>query len=152
MTHIIVIGGGIAGLGAAYKVRRAADAGHDVTFELVEKDHRLGGKLCTEVAEDPDGGVYIADGGSDSFLTDKPAVHRVARLLGIFDEETGTNDVTKKTFIVRGGRLIEMPDGIMMFAPTKLVPMVTTKLSSWPAKFRMALDPVLPRKEKWAEG
>ncbi len=55
---------------------------------------------------------------------------------------------TKKTFIVKNGRLVEMPDGIMMFAPTKIVPMATTRLYSWPAKFRMALDLVIPRKEQ----
>lgn len=149
---ITIIGGGVAGLGAAYKVRRAADAGHDVEFVLLEKDDRLGGKIHTDVAADPDGGTYVADGGSDSFLTDKPAVHRVAKLLGIFDDETGTCDENKKTFIVKDGRLVEMPDGIMMFAPTKLLPMATTSLYSWPAKFRMALDLIIPRKELWAEG
>jgi oxygen-dependent protoporphyrinogen oxidase len=152
VTHVIIIGGGVAGLGAAYKIRRAADAGHDVIFTLVEKDDRLGGKLFTDTAEDPDGGSYVAEGGSDSFLTDKPAVHRVAKLLGIFEVETGTNDDTKKTFIVKGGRLVEMPDGMMMFAPTKLVPLATSRLYSWPAKFRMALDLVIPRKTRWAEG
>ncbi len=150
--HIIIIGGGIAGLGAAYKVRRAAEAGLSVTFTLVEKDDRLGGKIHTDIASDPDGGRYIADGGSDSFLTDKTAVHRVARLLGVFDDEVATRDETKKTFIVKSGRLVEMPDGMMMFAPTKLVPLATTSLYSWPAKFRMALDLVLPRKVRWAEG
>ena len=45
-----------------------------------------------------------------------------------------------------------MPDGIMMFAPTKLVPLATTTLYSWPAKFRMALDWFLPRRVRWAEG
>jgi oxygen-dependent protoporphyrinogen oxidase len=152
MKHIVIVGGGIAGLGAAYKVRRAADAGCDVSFTLVEKDDRLGGKIHTDIAQDADGGTYIADGGSDAFLTDKTAVHRVARLLGIFDEETGTLDDVKKTFIVKDGRLVEMPDGIMMFAPTKLVPMATTSLYSWPAKLRMALDLVIPRKTRWAEG
>ncbi|MHB8050992.1 MAG: protoporphyrinogen oxidase [Coriobacteriia bacterium] len=150
--HIIIIGGGIAGLGAAYKVRRAADEGHDVSFTLVERDDRIGGKIHTDIAEDPDGGRYVADGGSDSFLTDKTAVHRVAKLLGVFEEETGTLDETKKTFIVKDGRLIEMPDGMMMFAPTKLVPLATSKLYSWPAKFRMALDWFLPRRVRWAEG
>lgn len=152
MQHIVIVGGGIAGLGAAYKVRRAADAGHDVSFILVEKDDRLGGKIHTDIAQDARGGTYIADGGSDAFLTDKTAVHRVARLLGISAEETGTRDENKRTFIVKDGRLVEMPDGIMMFAPTKIVPMATTSLYSWPAKFRMALDLVIPRKEKWAPG
>jgi protoporphyrinogen/coproporphyrinogen III oxidase len=146
LKHIVVIGGGVAGLGAAYKIRRAADAGADVTFTLLEKDPRLGGKLATEVVPDPDGGCYIVDGGSDSFLTDKAPVHRVARLLGIFDEETGTLDENKKTFIVKDGRLVEMPDGIMMFAPTKVLPMATTSLYSWPAKLRMAMDLIIPRK------
>lgn len=150
--HIIIIGGGIAGLGAAYKVRRATDAGVDVTFTLVEKDDRIGGKIWTDIAEDPDGGRYIADGGSDSFLTDKTAVHRVARLLGIFERECGTLDENKKTFIVKDGQLVEMPDGMMMFAPTKLLPLATSRLYSWPAKFRMALDFVIPRKHRWAEG
>jgi oxygen-dependent protoporphyrinogen oxidase len=152
VTRVIIIGGGVAGLGAAYKARRAADAGHDVEFVLVEKDDRLGGKLFTDIAEDSEGGAYIADGGSDSFLTDKTAVHRVARLLGIFDDETGTCDENKKTFIVKGGELVEMPDGIMMFAPTKIAPMATTRLYSWPAKLRMALDLVIPRRERWAAG
>lgn len=150
--HVIIIGGGIAGLGAAYKLRRAAEAGHDVTFTLVERDDRLGGKIWTDIAEDLAGGRYIADGGSDSFLTDKTAVHRVARLLGVFDEECGTVEENKKTFIVKRGKLVEMPDGMMMFAPTKLLPLATSKLYSWPAKFRMALDLVIPVKERWAEG
>ena len=147
MKRVIIVGGGVAGLGAAYKIRRAADAGQAVEFVLVEKDDRLGGKLRTELIDDPEtGGQFVVDGGSDSFLTDKPAVHRVAKLLGIFDDETPTCDENKKTFIVKGGKLVEMPDGIMMFAPTKIGPMVTTKLYSWPAKFRMALDLVLPKK------
>lgn len=147
MKRIIIIGGGVAGLGAAYKIRRAADAGHDVEFVLLEKADRLGGKLATDFVEDPETGArFVVDGGSDSFLTDKPAVHRVAKSLGVFDEETGTLDDNKKTYIVKDGRLVEMPDGIMMFAPTKIMPMATTPLYSWPAKFRMAMDLVIPKK------
>jgi len=153
MKRVIIVGGGVAGLGAAYKIRRAADAGHDVDFVLVEKDARLGGCLATEHIADPETGErYIVDGGSDAFITSKPGVHRVAKLLGIFDDETPTMDENKKTLVVKGKKLVELPDGIMMFAPTKILPMATTSLYSWPAKFRMALDLVLPRKEKWAEG
>lgn len=152
-VRFVIIGGGVAGLGAAYKIRRAADAGHDVSFTLIEKSDRLGGKLATDVIDDPSGeGRFIIDGGSDSFLTEKTPVHRVARLLGILDDESPTMDENKKTYIVKRGRLVEMPDGIMMFAPTKIVPMATTPLYSWGAKLRMALDLVLPRKVRWAEG
>ena len=64
MKRVIIIGGGVAGLGAAYKIRRAADAGNDVEFALVEKDSRLGGKLATEHVSDPErDGVFVVDGG-----------------------------------------------------------------------------------------
>lgn len=148
MKRIVIVGGGVSGLGAACKVRRAAEAGHDVDCVVVEKDARLGGKLFTQRIADPDGrGEYVIDLGSDSFLTEKPAIHRLARTLGIIDDETGTCDESKRTFIVKDGRLVEMPDGIMMFAPTKILPMATTPLYSWPAKFRMALDLVIPPKK-----
>ncbi|MBU4556594.1 MAG: protoporphyrinogen oxidase [Actinobacteria bacterium] len=148
MKKIIIIGGGIAGLGAAYKVHRAAQADHDITFQLFEKSERLGGKLATDRIPDPETGEeFIVDGGSDSFLTEKTPVHRVARLLGIFEDESPTSDEFKKTLIVKRGRLVELPDGIMMFAPTKILPMATTSLYSWPAKLRMALDLILPRKK-----
>jgi flavin-dependent dehydrogenase len=64
VKKIIIIGGGVAGLGAAYKVRRAAEAGNDVDCVLVEKDARLGGKLATDIVADPEGGEYVVDGGA----------------------------------------------------------------------------------------
>jgi protoporphyrinogen/coproporphyrinogen III oxidase len=148
MSRVVIIGGGVAGLGAAYKIRRAADAGSDVSFVLLEKDDRLGGKLATEHIADPETGEpYVVDGGSDSFLTDKPAVHRVAKSLGIFDDETPSCEENKKTYIVKDGRLVEMPDGIMMFAPTKIMPLATTSLYSWGAKIRMGMDLFIPKKK-----
>lgn len=153
MKKVIIIGGGSAGLGAAFKIRRAAEAGIDVDCVVIEKADRLGGKLASDVIADPEGaGDYIIDGGSDAFVLGKPAVPRIANLLGLGEEMTPACEENKKTLIVKGKRLIEMPDGIMMFAPTKLLPLATSKLYSWPGKFRMALDLVLPRKEKWAEG
>ncbi len=147
MRRVIIIGGGVAGLGAAYKVARAAAEGHDVTFELVEKDPRLGGKVLTETVDG-----FVVDGGPDCFLTEKPAVHRIAKLTGIFDDELPTDDARKRTFILSRGRLHDLPDGVMMFAPTKFWPFATTGLFSWPGKIRMGADLLIPRRERWAEG
>ncbi len=152
MKRVIIIGGGVAGLGAAYKVRRAADEGHDVEFLLLERDDRVGGKVVSEIVADEwepagDGARFVVDGGPDCFLTEKPAVHRIAKLLGFFDDELPTDDSRKKTLILSRGRLYEMPDGVMMFAPTKFVPFATTGLFSWRGKLRMAMDLVIPKKE-----
>jgi oxygen-dependent protoporphyrinogen oxidase len=148
MKRIIIIGGGAAGLGAAYKVTRAASEGCDVEFVLVEKDRRLGGKIQTEIVPDPsEKGRYVVDGGPDCFLTEKPACHRIAKLTGIFDDELPTDDSRRRTWILSRGKLHQMPDGVMMFAPTKFVPFATSGLFSWPGKIRMALDLFIPPKK-----
>jgi len=148
MKKIIIIGGGVAGLGAAYKITRAASEGNDIEFVLLEKDQRLGGKIQTEVVMDPsEEGRFIVDGGPDCFLTEKPACHRIAKLTGIFDDELPTDDSRKRTWILFRGKLHQMPDGVMMFAPTKFLPFVTTGLFSWPGKIRMAMDLFIPPKK-----
>lgn len=153
MKRIIIIGAGASGLGAAYKVRRAAAAGHEVDCIVVEGSERIGGKLASDVYQDPEGlGEYVVDGGSDAFISGKPAIPRIAKMLGIEDRIAPAIEENKRTFIVKRGRLVELPDGIMMFAPTKLMPLVTTPLYSWPGKLRMALDLVIPPKTRWAPG
>ncbi len=148
MKRIIIIGGGAAGLAAAYKVTRAASEGQDVGFVLVEKDRRLGGKIQTEMVPDPsEQGSFVVDGGPDCFLTEKPACHRIAKLTGIFDEELPTDDSRRRTWILSRSKLHQMPDGVMMFAPTKFVPFATTGLFSWQGKIRMAMDLVIPPKK-----
>lgn len=148
VKRIIIIGGGIAGLGAAYKVKRAASVGHEVEFILVEKDPRLGGKILTEIVSNPSGeGRFIVDGGPDCFLTEKTACHRIARLTGIFDDELPTDDSRRKTLILSRKKLHQMPDGVMMFAPTKFIPFATTGLFSWSGKIRMGLDLFIPPKK-----
>jgi oxygen-dependent protoporphyrinogen oxidase len=147
MKRIIIIGGGVAGLGAAYKIARAAAEGHDVEFVLLEKDPRLGGKIRTEIVRDDSEERFIVDGGPDCFLTEKPACHRIARLTGIFDDELPTDESRKGTWILSRGRLHRMPDGIFMFAPTKFLPFATTGLFSWFGKIRMAMDLFIPPKK-----
>jgi oxygen-dependent protoporphyrinogen oxidase len=87
------------------------------------------------------------DGGPDCFLTEKPACHRIAKLTGIFDDELPTDDSRRRTWIFSRGRLHQMPDGVMMFAPTKFVPFATTGLFSWSGKIRMAMDLFIPPKK-----
>jgi len=147
VKRVLIIGGGVAGLGAAYKVTRAASEGHGVDFVLFEKDPRLGGKIQTEIVRDASEDKFIVDGGPDCFLTEKPACHRVAKLLGIYDDELPTDESRKRTWILSRGKLHQMPDGIFMFAPTKFLPFATTGLFSWPGKIRMAMDLFIPPKK-----
>jgi protoporphyrinogen/coproporphyrinogen III oxidase len=146
VKRVIIIGGGTAGLSAALKVRRAAEAGEDVDFVLLERDSRLGGKVAGEIVTG-EHGTFVVDGGPDSFLTGKPAIHRIAKLVGIAADKLPSDESRKRTLILKNGRLYPMPDGVMQFAPTKFVPFATTGLFSWPGKLRAGMDLLIPKKK-----
>jgi len=148
MTHVVIVGGGATGLGAAYLLRRAQDAGADVTWDLYERDLRLGGKVAGEIVADPQTGEpYVVDGGPDCFTARKPAVHRVAKLAGIADQELGCNNARRGTYILRAGKKHHLPAGFSMFIPTQLAPLFETELLSEEGKREMLRDLVEPKKE-----
>jgi oxygen-dependent protoporphyrinogen oxidase len=134
-----IIGGGIAGLAAAYELEQARRAGKKVEYTLFESRDRLGGSLSSEVV---DGAVL--ERGPDSFLTEKPAAAELCRELGLGAELTPSNDTDRKTYIVVRNRLVPLPDGLMFLIPTKLIPTALTRLFSLPTKIRMGLELLHP--------
>ncbi len=82
----------------------------------------------------------MLEAGPDGFMAAKPWAMSLIRELGLADEVIGSNDHTRVTYIVKKGRLIPMPDGLMMMVPTKIMPLVGTSLLSWGTKIRMGLE------------
>ena len=134
-----IIGGGIAGLAAAYELEQARAAGRPVDYTLFEACNRLGGCLSSEIV-----GGAVLERGPDSFLSEKPAAAALCRELGLGSELTPSNDAQRKTCIVVHNRLIPLPDGLMFLVPTKLIPTALTRLFSLPTKMRMALELLHP--------
>ena len=134
-----IIGGGIAGLAAAYELEKARAAGAAVDYTLFESRSRLGGSLASEVV---DGAVL--ERGPDSFLTEKPAAAQLCRELGLGADLIPSNDAARKTFVVVHNRLVPLPDGLMFLVPTKLIPTALTRLFSLRTKARMALELLHP--------
>jgi oxygen-dependent protoporphyrinogen oxidase len=130
MASVVIIGGGISGLSAAYYLGKGGAAS-----TILESRPRLGGVIQTEHVE----GCTI-EAGPDSFLSAKPAAVELATELGLAGEIIGSNDHLRKTYVRRGGRLIPLPDGLMMMVPTKILPLVTTRLVSWSTKLRMGME------------
>jgi oxygen-dependent protoporphyrinogen oxidase len=126
----VVIGGGIAGLSAAYYLSKGG-----LTSTLVESRPRLGGVIQTERVEG-----CIIEAGPDSFLAIKPAAVELLGELGLADQVIGSNDHLRKTFVRKRGRLLPLPDGLMMMVPTRILPLVGTRLLSWRTKLRMGLE------------
>jgi oxygen-dependent protoporphyrinogen oxidase len=135
MKRIAIIGGGIAGLSAAYYLERARASGADLEWTLFEKSDRLGGVIQTEVRDG-----FVLEAGPDSFLTIKPEATQLCRDLGLSDQLIGSNDAGRKTYIVVKGRLIPIPDGLEFMVPTRIWPMLGTGLFSFGTKLRMARE------------
>ena len=137
--RIAIIGGGIAGLAAAYELEEARAAGSPVEYMLFEARERLGGSLASEIVNGA-----VLERGPDSFLTEKPAAAELCRELGLGAELLPSNDAARKTYILVNNRLIALPDGLMFLVPTKLVPTALTRLFSFTTKVRMALELLHP--------
>ncbi len=133
--RIAIIGGGIAGLAAAYELELARRAGAAVEYELFEAGARLGGVISSTFVN----GTVI-EHGPDSFLTEKPAAAALCRELGLEPDLMASNDAERKTYILVRNRLVPLPDGLMFLIPTRLLPTLLTPLFSLVTKVRMGLE------------
>jgi len=140
-TRIAIIGGGIAGLAAAHRVLEIAPAlGVSVEVAVCEAADRPGGTIATERADD-----YLIESGPDSFLTEKPWALALCERLALAGGVIATRRDRRRTYVVRRGRLVALPDGFALMAPTRFGSVVRSRLFSWSGKARLALDLVLPR-------
>ena len=131
MPKTIVIGGGISGLAAAYALQKS-----EANYQLLEASDRLGGKIVTYAGEG-----FLIEGGPDSFLTQKRAALDLCRELGLGDQLIGSNHTaTPSTYVLSKGKLHPMPEGMMLMAPTMILPILRSELISWPGKLRMGLE------------
>jgi oxygen-dependent protoporphyrinogen oxidase len=142
--RIVIAGGGIAGLSAAYA---AQEKGRQLLsppqVTLLEAGPSLGGKIQTERE-----GGFVIEGGPDTFLATKPWAVALCKKLGLSSRLHGTNPDERNTYVLRNGRLHPLPDGLAMMVPTKFSPMLRTGLLSWTDKLRMGIDLVLPPREQ----
>jgi oxygen-dependent protoporphyrinogen oxidase len=137
MTKTVIVGGGISGLAIAYTLQERGPR----DYTLIEGSPRWGGKI-TSVHENG----FTIEGGPDSFITQKAAGLDLCKRLGLEDQLVGSNSgKNAATFIWSGGRLHRMPEGMMLMAPTMVLPFLRSRLISWPGKMRAGLEVFIPR-------
>ncbi|MEO6817719.1 MAG: protoporphyrinogen oxidase [Edaphobacter sp.] len=129
MKRIAIVGGGIAGLTAAYELSRLANNGAAVEAVLFEASPRLGGIVET-VRE----GGFVIECGPDAWVTEKPWARELAEDLGLADQIMHSNDATRKTYVLIDGQLKAMPDGMRMMVPSNLDALDQSDLFSAEAK------------------
>ena len=130
MPRVVIIGGGISGLATAYYLAKGG-----ASSTIIESRPRLGGVIQTEKID----GCTI-EAGPDSFLSIKPAAMDLIGELGLRDDVIGSNDHLRITYVRKGGKLVPLPDGLMMMVPTRILPLLTTGLLSLGTKIRMGME------------
>lgn len=140
---VAVVGGGIAGLASALNLSERLPAEQ---IAIIERAPWLGGKIQTERAEG-----FVIEAGPDSFLSAKPGGVELSRRIGLADRLVGTLPATHRSYVRRGGRLHQLPDGISGLIPSRLAPLLTSSLLSWRGRARAGLDLVLPSRRDVGE-
>lgn len=143
--RVVIIGGGITGLTAAYYLQKEArNKGIPLEVRLIEATHRLGGKMQTVIRDG-----FIIERGPDSFLARKQSASRLAKEVGM--ENKLIRNTAGKSFVLVKDRLHPMPGGSVMGIPTQIAPFVTTGLFSFAGKARAAADFFLPKSNPSAD-
>ena len=139
MKRIAILGGGISGLTAAYELELGRRRGAALDWHLFEANDRLGGIVETTRLASAEG-EYILEGGPDAWVSEKPWARELAVELGLESELIHSNDATRKTYIVRDGRLLSIPDGMRLMIPQDLAALDGSPLFSAAAKQAYAAE------------
>lgn len=142
--RLVIVGGGIAGLSAAwYAQQAAAQRGITLHTTILEAAGRWGGKVLTEQIDGPGGG-YLLEAGADALLTHKPWAVALARELGVDAQLVGGQEANSRTFVLHRNRLQPLPKGLQLLAPTQVWPFARSPLFSLSGKVRIGLEALIP--------
>jgi protoporphyrinogen/coproporphyrinogen III oxidase len=133
MNSVAIIGGGITGLTAAFRLQQ-----ENIPVTLYEASDRVGG-VIQSIRHDG----YLAEFGPNTLLETSPKVAALIDDLGLSDRRLYSDPTAKNRYVVRGKRLIKMPESLPGFIATPLLSPV--------AKLRLLLDPFIQRDNKSRE-
>ncbi|MGA1617098.1 MAG: protoporphyrinogen oxidase [Pirellulales bacterium] len=143
--HLVVVGGGLAGLAAAERLTSAAPRCGKSRITLLEAGSRLGGVIAT-VRQDG----WLIERSADSFLAARPEGMDLVHRLGLEDELVSVIPAVRRALVwskpqrAAAGRLVPVPAGFRLLAPGKLVGVLASPLLSWSARLRVAAERFVP--------
>jgi oxygen-dependent protoporphyrinogen oxidase len=133
-----VVGGGIAGLAAAYRLVQLLPPGADEPL-LVESEGSVGGKVRTEHVAG-----FVVEAAPDSFLSRKERGIGLCRELGLEGELVARRPEHARTFVRRDGALHPLPEGLTGMVPTNLEALERGSLLSPDGVVRFREEPAVP--------
>ena len=140
-TRVVVVGGGIAGLAAAYELGQRLPAAEIL---LLEGARQVGGKLrISELAGHP------VDVGAEAMLVRRPDGIALARAVGLGDELI--SPLTTTAQLMAGGTRHPLPTGTMMGIPGDLPAVRATGILSDDALRQVEAEPLASKLAPLAE-
>ena len=140
-VDVAIVGGGIAGLALAWRLRQSAP---HLDVVLLEASERTGGKILSERVN-ANGGSFLIEGGPDALLAQKPEALALIDELGLGDQVIPIAQGLPAT-LLRNGQPVPIPAGLRLIAPTRFWPIARSPLFSPLGKARMGLDLLLTRR------
>ena len=136
--RIAIVGGGIAGLTAAWQVRQSAPSAQVTLFEA---QSHLGGTLRTEAVTPPDSSAsFLVEHSADMFLSQPAAAVQLCEEIGIADQLIKPNPEQRYSYVVGKGNLLKIPTGFALMAPAKIMPVLSSPILSWQGKLRFLAE------------
>jgi len=113
--HIVIIGGGIAGLSAAWEAQQ-----HGVSYTLLEASDRWGGKVISSEIR-MNGSRFLMDGGPDTIVTRKPGAWDLTNELGILDRVEDPGSETNRIYVLTNASPQPIPMSPFRFISSTLM-------------------------------
>ena len=123
--HVLVVGGGIAGLSAAWQLQQAG-----LPYTLIEAAPRLGGMIQTATFDG-----FVAEGGPETFITRKPDLWHLALQMGLQESMEPIASETSGAAVLHNNQVMRVPLSPLLF--------MTSPLLSWRGKLRMMAEPFI---------
>jgi len=128
---LVVAGGGIAGLSAAWRALQRDPVARVV---VLEAGGRPGGVVASERIDG-----FLVERAASSIRAGAEAIHRQIEELGLGDEVVAASGAAARRFVLHRGRLVA--------APSSIAAMVATPLLSARAKLRLLAEPWIARRD-----
>lgn len=124
MSQLLIIGGGITGLAAAWEAIQFPR----VEVTLIDAQPRLGGKILGSAMALPDGQTMMLDEGADAFLCRVPDAVQLCTELGL--ESEFTHPAVGRAQVFVGGELRFLPTDTVLGVPVDFEPLAASGLLS----------------------
>ena len=120
--RLAIIGGGIAGLMAAYRSQARIP---QATIDLFEASQHLGGWIRSERVDD-----FLVEHGPESIVRHNPIIDELLHELELESEVITTQADKRGAYVLHRGQLQRIPTGFWLLGPTQWRGLLTSPLLS----------------------